>query len=205
MSSLTKKIAERFITESESVDLSDFSSIEDAAAEILAKYKGDLFLSGLTSLSPTAAKALASHEGDLNLCGLTKITTKLAQELVLRNSGFSLRSCQDFGSGLNLTNLTIQTLSKHGSKLYSMAINPCVLDDATCVALSKFSGEVLLSDYMSDEKFSISEIGLSALATRKVFHASIGNLDEESICFLKRHCRLEGDEIWTRKSNAVSK
>ena len=59
---LTEEIAKQadFLT-----DLHKFSSIEDAAAESLAKHKGHLFLFGLTELSDDAAEALAKYEGEL--------------------------------------------------------------------------------------------------------------------------------------------
>ena len=49
---LTKEIAEQFLADEDSVDLSEFTMIEDAAAESLNKHEGDLWLEGLTSLSP---------------------------------------------------------------------------------------------------------------------------------------------------------
>ena len=46
---LTVEIAEKFLADNDSVDLSQFTSIEDAAAEALGKNRGGpLFLNGLT-------------------------------------------------------------------------------------------------------------------------------------------------------------
>ena len=67
---LTQKIAEQFLADEDSVELWEFTSIEDAAAQALAQHKGDLYLSGLTSLSDAAAQALAQYEGTLSLDGL---------------------------------------------------------------------------------------------------------------------------------------
>jgi hypothetical protein len=199
---LTKKIAERLLADCGSADslyLDEFTNIEDDAAEVLTQHKGDLFLNGLRDMSVGVAKALAQHKGELWLGGLVNITISLAEALILRKSRFYLRDCQSEGSGVTLSNRVIQILSSPGSELSSIGINPCALDDATCVSLSKFGGSVLLCDYVSDAKFSISRTGLRALASRKMFHACVGNLDEESITFLKQYCRLESDEIWTRK------
>ena len=60
---LTKEIAEQFRKKKNSVDLSRFTAIEDAAAESLSKHEGWLNLSGLTSLSDAAAESLSKHEG----------------------------------------------------------------------------------------------------------------------------------------------
>ena len=64
---LTVEIAEKFLADNDSVDLSQFTSVEDAAAESLAKHKGQLRLEGLTSLSDSAAEALGKHERYLGL------------------------------------------------------------------------------------------------------------------------------------------
>jgi len=53
---LTKEIAEQFLADEDSVDLSEFTELDDDAAESLGKHTGDyLYLDGLTSLSDAAA------------------------------------------------------------------------------------------------------------------------------------------------------
>ena len=65
---LTKEIAEQFLENVNSVELSKFTAIEDEAAERLSKCRGGwLSLDGLTSLSDAAAESLSKHEGDLSL------------------------------------------------------------------------------------------------------------------------------------------
>jgi hypothetical protein len=69
---LNKQIAENFMQAALSGHtygryLFDFTSIEDAAAEILAEYPGDLELSSLTTFSDAAAVALAKHEGYISI------------------------------------------------------------------------------------------------------------------------------------------
>jgi len=55
---LTKEIAEQFLTDDEdSVDLNEFTSIEDDAVEALRKDECDLNLEGLTSLSDAHSAA----------------------------------------------------------------------------------------------------------------------------------------------------
>jgi hypothetical protein len=58
---LTKEIAEQFLADPDSVNLSEFTAIEEAAAELLASSPNRLDLSGLLSLSDEAALHLAKH------------------------------------------------------------------------------------------------------------------------------------------------
>jgi len=60
---LTKEIVGEFLKNADSIDLSDFISIEDDAAQILAQHKGDLRLKGLKSLNDAAAYSLAKLSG----------------------------------------------------------------------------------------------------------------------------------------------
>lgn len=78
---LTKKIADQYLKDDFSVDLSTFTQIEDAAAKALASYKGDIALSGLTNLSDASAEALSKREGGLRLNGLTTLSMTAAQAL----------------------------------------------------------------------------------------------------------------------------
>jgi len=56
---LTWEIAEQFLKNLNSVDLLEFVTISDAAAESLGKHKGWLELDGLTSLSDAALHNVA--------------------------------------------------------------------------------------------------------------------------------------------------
>jgi hypothetical protein len=79
---LTKEIAEQFLENVNSVELSEFTAIEDEAAESLSKCRGGwLSLDGLTSLSDAAAESLSKHEGDLDLRGLTSLSDAAAKSL----------------------------------------------------------------------------------------------------------------------------
>ena len=66
---LTKEIAEQFLEDEDSVDLSEFTAIEDKAAEVLSKLQGvfELALEGLTGLSEVAAESLSKFQGELYL------------------------------------------------------------------------------------------------------------------------------------------
>jgi len=78
---LTWEIAEQFLKNSNSVDLPEFVTISDAAAESLGKLKGWLHLNGLTSLSDAAAESLAKHKGFFYLNGLTSLSDAAAESL----------------------------------------------------------------------------------------------------------------------------
>ena len=64
---LTKEIAKQFLESVNLVALSEFTAIEDEAAESLSKHEGDLFLDGLTILSDAAAESLSKYKRDLSL------------------------------------------------------------------------------------------------------------------------------------------
>jgi hypothetical protein len=95
---LTKAIAEKFLKNKNSVDLSEFTSIDDNAAQALARHKGYLDLSSLTSLSDTAAHALAPHKGHIFLNGLQKLSANGASQLVKLPSVYLFRSKQSAGA-----------------------------------------------------------------------------------------------------------
>lgn len=69
---LTKEIAEQFLKDPKSVELSLFTTIEDAAAENLSKYKGSLYLTGLSEISD-----IATYSSNLQ-----KINERLAKCLI---------------------------------------------------------------------------------------------------------------------------
>ena len=85
---LTVEIAEQFLADNDSVRLQQFTSIEDAAAEALAKHKGALMLEGLTSISDAAAAALGNHDSNLNLGGLTSISDAQAEAFAKHQGGY---------------------------------------------------------------------------------------------------------------------
>jgi len=78
---LTVKIAEQFLKNSDSVALTEFITIEDYAACVLARHKGELWLNGLKSLSDVAARLLSEHKGFLSLNGLEFLSEESARAL----------------------------------------------------------------------------------------------------------------------------
>lgn len=111
---LTAEIAEQFLKNSDAVALSKFTTIEEEAAPVLARYKGRrLNLMGLTSLSDTAANALSQYNGGrINLAGVKSLSSVAAQALTQQDLVLdSLR---------NLSNATAQVLMKHKGMLLNM-------------------------------------------------------------------------------------
>ena len=66
----------------DSVDLSDFTSIEDSAADIISNYEGQLFLFGLTRLSNKSAKSLSRHKGRLHLLQIRHLSLSAAKFII---------------------------------------------------------------------------------------------------------------------------
>lgn len=55
---LTKEIAKQFFKDEDSVQLTEFTSIEVDAAGILSQHRGDLYFSALKTMSISVAEAL---------------------------------------------------------------------------------------------------------------------------------------------------
>ena len=87
---LTKEIAEQFLENANSVDLSEFTAIENAAAASLSKHESWLVLTGLTSLSDAAAESLCKNERDLGL-SLVKIP-KSAAAILRQHPSFAKKN-----------------------------------------------------------------------------------------------------------------
>ena len=131
---LTLQDAQKFLQHNNAVNLSEFKSIADAAAEALAKHKGTLWLDGLTTLSDAAAEALAKHkhEGILYLSGLTTLSDAAAEALAKREGTLYL-------SGLTtLSDAAAEALAKHEGTLYLSGLT--TLSDAAAEALAKHEG-----------------------------------------------------------------
>jgi hypothetical protein len=79
---LTKHIAKQFLKDNDSIHLSEFTVIEPAAAQVLARHTGELKLSGLTSLSEKSAMELCNHKGLIWLCNLKSLSNAAAEALV---------------------------------------------------------------------------------------------------------------------------
>lgn len=106
-STLTSSLAEQYLTNDNSLDLAEFTSIHDVAAEILAEVEGILNLSGLASLTDEAAHGLSRCAGGLNLRGVTTLSDKSAESLSGHEGELNLSGL------LDLSDAAAESLSKH--------------------------------------------------------------------------------------------
>ena len=130
---LTEEIAEQFVTDDNSVDLSEFTVIEAVAARVLKRHNGPLNLGSLAELTEAAAESLSRHNGILRLDGLTQISNEAAECFIVHKGALYLdslgqlteASAESFGkhegyklslNGLaSLSNVAAEHLSRHGS------------------------------------------------------------------------------------------
>jgi len=126
---LSQEIAQQFLKDEDSVNLDDFTSIEDAAAKSFSEYEGYLSLDGLTSLSDAAAESLSKHKGNLSLDGLTELSDAAAESLSKHKDELSL-------NGLTkLSDAAAESLSKHKGSLSLDGLTE--LSDAAAESLSQ--------------------------------------------------------------------
>jgi len=161
---LTKEIAQEFIS-NPTLDLSQFDTIEDDAASIIARYKKQLDLDGLSSLSQVAAQSLAPHKGWLSV-GLTNLSDATIAKLLAQHAGPLWLPNLD-----NLTDAAARQLAQHKGNL-GLGIKS--LGDVAADALATHAGYLDLPYVLA-----LSNAAAKALAGHKgvlCFH----NLEELS-------------------------
>ena len=157
---LTRKIAEQFLNDDESLDLFQFTAIEDQAAKKLAGYPGGLYLDGLMTLSETSAKylgnefvgtslsfgrieqisdaviaSLSRFNGDLSFCSLDNLTESAAASLANHNG-----STLSLGGLTSISDQVAECLSKHRGDLLLDGIN--ILSDAAAKSFGRHKGKL---------------------------------------------------------------
>lgn len=181
---LTRKIAEQFLAESNSVNLSDFSSMEDAAAHVLAEI-GPIALNGLTSLSPTVAKILARSGGLIELNGLTNLSDATAQAFAGKSGRLRLNGLT------NLSDAAAQSLAQFDGQIELKALTS--LSDAAATALAKHKEGLWL-----DGVESLSDKAAKALGKHKGEDLSLNgltSLSDTAAQALSRHASGVGDGL----------
>jgi hypothetical protein len=174
---LTKAVAEKYIKD-DSVDLDEFTEIEDDAAEILSKCEWDLFLGGLTAFSDAAAESFSKHKGGvLYLDGLTALSDAAAESLCKHEGEVRLseRLAKEF-----LTKEVAEKFIKgelvhpeSGCLIPDLSGFTKITDDAAEI-LSKFEGDLFLrgltslsdaaAESLSKHKGGLTLNGLTALS-----------------------------------------
>jgi sulfatase modifying factor 1 len=133
---LTAAIAVRYLEDNNEIDLDDFQSITEEAAQVLALHDGDLYLNGLKDLSPASAKGLASHTEELSLSGLLTIHDAVAEALA-QYAGSELAL-----NGLNeVTPEAARSLSRYRGKLSLNGITQ--LSAGVAESLAQHKGQAL--------------------------------------------------------------
>jgi hypothetical protein len=166
---LTKEIAEQFIADELSVYLSQYTSIEDVAAEVLSEKSGSVLgsslnLEGITSLSDEAAESLSKFKGDyLLLDGITSLSDAAAESLSKLEGG----------------NLQLSGLAS--------------LSDEAAESLSGFSGNFLLLDGITSlgdaAAKSLSNFGGNRLSLNGL--TSLSDAAAESLSELEDRLRVD--------------
>ena len=156
---LTKKIAEKFLLEK--LDSADsFTHLEDAAAEILARHEGSLWLSNLTSLSDAAAKALSKHKGGIDLSMVATLSQAAATSLAKIQGVPGEGAFLQFGS-LTLTPEIAGILAKFGGDLVSFKVS--AISFGVARAFRGFKGRLALGNVTTLDDETAAE-----LARRKI-------------------------------------
>lgn len=128
------EVAQRFLEDEDSIDLSAASSIDEAAAVILSKFEGWLCLDGLTELSDSTVEVLAKQEGTLSLDGLSELSDAAAEALSKHQDLISLNGLSE------LSDAAAKALSNHEDVLSLDGLTE--LSDAAAEALAKHKGEI---------------------------------------------------------------
>jgi len=175
-------VAQRFLDNPDSVDLSTATGMDDDAAAVLAEEKqGELSLGGLTDLSDAAAQALAKHQGNLWLYGLTDLSDAAAEALAKHQGFLNLDGLTD------LSDSAAQALAKHKGNLSLDGLSE--LTDTAAEYLSKYHGDLNLcglteisdtaANSLSNHQSDLTIYGLTAIS------------DVAAECFSKHRGTLE--------------
>ena len=168
---LTAEIAEQFLKNSDAVALSEFTTIEDYAACVLATHKGEISLNGLKTLSDAAARLLSKHKGFLSLNGLEFLSDESARAFAYHGGDLRL----GIGKGADLS--ALEGLNDAAAKF--IAAEP-----ATARKLLAQHGRLDLKGLTS-----LSDAAAAALASQKGFLSLSGlkSLSDSSAEALSRH------------------
>ena len=150
---LTNEIAEKFLNDESSVDISLFTEIEDKAAATLASHEVDLPLNGIVEISDGVAESLSQHKGVLILNGLKELSDSAAE---------SLSNHQDAG----LLLIGLEKLSDEGAKSLAKLNRPRNEHD--------FSTGLVISDLL-EEKVQNYRNGMEKAFTKDQVEAFIEN------------------------------
>ena len=179
---LTKEIAEQFLGDPDGVELDEFTSIEDEAAESLSKLQGWLSLNSLTELSDAAAESLSKHKGRLNLKGMTKLSDAAAESLSKHKEHLIINSL------VELSNAAVESLSKHGSAEKVAESTICLGDrfDGVIIGIETYNDKYkIITDWLLKNNVSFvwstwNASGDDGFFETTIYDSSGGKLDYDT-------------------------
>ena len=130
------------------------TSLTDAVAASLSKYKGVIILNGLTSISDSAAASLSKHEGGLHLDGLISLSDSAAESLSKYKGVLILNGL------LSLTDSVAASLSNHEGGLHLDGL--ISLSDSAAESFSRHDGHLCLNGLTS-----LSDAAAKSLSNHK--------------------------------------
>ena len=167
------------------IGLHNLSELNDAVAQLLVNYKGNLQLDGLTTLSDNAAATLAKHQFHLSLDGLTILNDSpghigLAEKLG-KGAKYDLRLSLKY-----LGDIAAEALVDNNNEGVDLHLNGLAnLSDKAATALAKHQGRSLRLDGLT----SLSDKAAEALAKHQgsLHIRGLGNLSDKAAEALVKH------------------
>ena len=181
------KLAEKLVKNSgpDGIGLHNLSELNDAIAQLLVNYKGNLQLDGLTTLSDNTAATLAKHQFHLSLDGLTILNDSpghigLAEKLG-KGEKYDLRLSLKY-----LGDIAAEALVNNNNEGVDLHLNGLDnLSDKAAEALAKHQGRSLRLDGLT----SLSDKAAEALAKHQgsLHIRGLGNLSDKAAEALVKH------------------
>lgn len=145
---ITKHVADHWLTDPAAVSLSTFRLLDDEAAQVLAKHKGDLYLEGLEELSKASASHLSGVGGDLVLDGLATLDDDVAEALAAHQGNLFLNGLPA------LSDNAARAFAAHEGGLWLDGL--AHLSDEAAAALAQHGGDLSLGITTLSEKAATS-------------------------------------------------
>ena len=160
------------------------TTLSDAAVESLSKHKGLLRLGGLTTLSDAAAESLSKHKGDIDLYGLTTLSDAAAESLS------KLRGNLDLGGLTTLSDAAAESLSKHKGELNLSGLT--TLSDAAAESLSKHRGYLNLLGLATLSDAAVESLSKHGGYLNLAGLTTLSDAAAESLSKHRGHLNLDG-------------
>ena len=216
---LTKEIAEQFLILERSVDLDEFSILDDNASAVLSTYSGDaLSFEGLTELSETSAGNLSRYAGDLSLGSaypigsLGQIPLGVAECLsnfkgenlylslseICDKAAASLskyEGCLDLSGLTTISDSAAESLSRNKKALYLDGLT--MLSDYAADVFSSMKGKLFFGTWNRPGALtSLSEQAVESLSKYTGEYLSLNGLTSLGDAAAKSLSKIDEDKLW---------